>query len=152
MLSNISDAIVWTAWTVQHAEVAEMSTRHESGLSNSLDCRPDFMESFEVTAKLGNVGFGNPKLRLFTPFITIGKHDIVTCGANLPEPDTVPYKYTWSCYRGGEGNLKHMSTGDPIHCGRCGTCVERKEAFRLAKVPDPTVYADPEFKIVAFRG
>jgi len=42
---------------------------------------------------------------------------------------TVDYAMTWSCYKGGE-----------IHCGKCGTCVERQEAFRLAGVADPTVY------------
>jgi 7-cyano-7-deazaguanine synthase len=41
----------------------------------------------------------------------------------------VPFEHTWSCYRGGER-----------HCGRCGTCVERREAFELAGVTDPTVY------------
>jgi 7-cyano-7-deazaguanine synthase len=42
----------------------------------------------------------------------------------------VDYARTWSCYKGGE-----------IHCGRCGTCVERREAFLVAGLPDPTVYA-----------
>ena len=41
----------------------------------------------------------------------------------------VPFADTWSCYKGGAS-----------HCGRCGTCVERKEAFTLAGVPDPTQY------------
>ena len=41
----------------------------------------------------------------------------------------VPFAETWSCYVGGE-----------VHCGRCGTCVERREAFDLAGVPDPTAY------------
>jgi 7-cyano-7-deazaguanine synthase len=29
-----------------------------------------------------------------------------------------------------------------VHCGTCGTCVERREAFALAHVVDPTVYAN----------
>jgi 7-cyano-7-deazaguanine synthase len=41
----------------------------------------------------------------------------------------VPYEETWSCYEGGE-----------VHCGLCGTCNERKEAFENAGVPDPTRY------------
>ena len=49
------------------------------------------------------------------------------------DPDLgVPFAYTWSCYLGGRR-----------HCGRCGTCVERKEAFALARVTDPTDYDDP---------
>jgi 7-cyano-7-deazaguanine synthase len=45
----------------------------------------------------------------------------------------VNFARTWSCYKGGE-----------IHCGKCGTCVERREAFALAGVQDPTVYASNE--------
>ena len=45
-----------------------------------------------------------------------------------------PFAETWSCYKGGA-----------VHCGRCGTCVERREAFHLAEVTDPTVYADPDY-------
>ncbi|MDN5249754.1 MAG: 7-cyano-7-deazaguanine synthase, partial [Alphaproteobacteria bacterium] len=45
-----------------------------------------------------------------------------------------PFEKTWSCYKGRE-----------IHCGRCGTCVERREAFFLAKIEDPTIYEDNDF-------
>jgi 7-cyano-7-deazaguanine synthase len=65
---------------------------------------------------------------LHVPFITATKEQIVTMGHRLD----VPFEDSWSCYRGGE-----------IHCGSCGTCTERIEAFRLAGVPDPTNY-DPE--------
>ena len=76
-------------------------------------------------AKIGNEGFGHPGLRLEAPFLHLDKADIVRKGAELG----VPFAETWSCYRGGER-----------HCGRCGTCVERREAFELAGVPDPTTY------------
>ena len=65
-------------------------------------------------------------VELFRPFITMDKSQIVTEGVRLG----VDYAHTWSCYKGGE-----------LHCGACGTCVERREAFQLAGVPDPTVYA-----------
>jgi 7-cyano-7-deazaguanine synthase len=89
------------------------------------DCRPEFWEKIEAGFKSGNEGFGNPELRLYPPFIKITKADITKRGYDLG----VNYAYTWSCYKGGEK-----------HCGKCGTCVERKEAFELAGVPDPTVY------------
>ena len=57
--------------------------------------------------------------------MSITKANIVTIGHRLG----VDYAKTWSCYKGGEA-----------HCGTCGTCVERKEAFELAGVPDPTRY------------
>jgi 7-cyano-7-deazaguanine synthase len=89
------------------------------------DCRPAFIESFAAMQKIAVEGCGHPDLRLLAPFITFSKADIVKRGAEL----NVPFEDTWSCYEGGD-----------IHCGLCGTCVERKEAFELAGVPDPTAY------------
>src|SRR6266545_3758570 len=64
-------------------------------------------------------------VEVLAPFIGKTKADIVWLGVQLG----VPYAETWSCYVGGEA-----------HCGRCGTCTERREAFMLANVPDPTAY------------
>ncbi len=89
------------------------------------DCRPEFIRAFEQMQIFALEGFGHPKLKLHTPFISLGKHQIVQLGHAL----SVPFADTWSCYKGGEK-----------HCGTCGTCNERKEAFELAHVPDPTVY------------
>ncbi len=90
------------------------------------DCRPAFAAAFDAMQRLAVQGFGDSNLRLYTPFVDITKADIVTIGHRLG----VDYKATWSCYKGGEA-----------HCGTCGTCVERREAFELAGVPDPTRYA-----------
>ena len=68
--------------------------------------------------------YANVELR--RPFIHLTKAQIATRGAELG----VDFAQTWSCYEGGD-----------IHCGECGTCVERREAFLLSGVPDPTVYA-----------
>jgi 7-cyano-7-deazaguanine synthase len=65
-----------------------------------------------------------------TSFLRWGKADIVREGVRLG----VPFSETWSCYKGGAH-----------HCGRCGTCVERREAFHLAGVDDPTAYDDPDY-------
>ena len=54
-----------------------------------------------------------------------GISDIARRGAILG----VDYSETYSCYKGGEK-----------HCGLCGTCVERKEAFETAGLTDPTDY------------
>ncbi len=93
------------------------------------DCRPEFIESFDAMQRKAVEGFGDPKLHLCTPFAHNTKAQIAEIGASLG----VPYEDTWSCYEGGE-----------IHCGLCGTCSERKEAFELAGVLDPTVYRDHE--------
>lgn len=42
----------------------------------------------------------------------------------IPSP-----RSTMPCYVGGE-----------VHCGECGTCVERREAFIDTGIPDPTSY------------
>lgn len=89
------------------------------------DCRPSFVAAFDAMEKIANDGFANPKLKLEAPFININKAEIVRIGSKL----SVPYEDTWSCYKGGKK-----------HCGKCGTCVERKEAFKLAGVLDPTEY------------
>jgi 7-cyano-7-deazaguanine synthase len=94
------------------------------------DCRPAFISAFEAMQRAAVEGFGNPKLRLEAPFQHLSKTQIVKLGATLG----VPFAETWSCYKGGEK-----------HCGRCGTCVERKEAFRDAGVVDPTEYEDSEY-------
>lgn len=91
------------------------------------DCRNEFIRLFETTLRVGNEGFLVPGFQLFAPFLAQGKHDIVTLGTNLK----VDYSMTWSCYKGGDK-----------HCGKCGTCVERIEAFQLAHVSDPTEYEE----------
>jgi 7-cyano-7-deazaguanine synthase len=89
------------------------------------DCRPGFIKAFQTMQDFALEGLA--QITLYTPFITSTKADIVVAGARL----NVPFDKTWSCYKGGE-----------IHCGRCGTCVERMEAFALADVVDPTPYQD----------
>jgi 7-cyano-7-deazaguanine synthase len=91
------------------------------------DCRPQFFEPLQAAFKAGTEGHAHPDFRLEAPFIQKTKADIAAYGHELH----VDYANTWSCYKGGE-----------VHCGRCGTCVERIEAFIDAKVDDPTVYAD----------
>lgn len=88
------------------------------------DCRPGFIEAFRHMETIATEGFARPDL-LVTPFLHLDKAAIVRTGHALG----VPFERTWSCYRGGER-----------HCGRCGTCVERREAFVLAGVADPTEY------------
>jgi 7-cyano-7-deazaguanine synthase len=96
------------------------------------DCRPEFVLALERALRLGNEGFGDAALALSVPFIHMSKADIVREGSAYRHP--VPYDMTWSCYLGRD-----------LHCGRCGTCVERREAFELAGIPDPTIY-EPELR------
>ena len=92
------------------------------------DCRPAFVDAFQAMQDKALDGYADVKL--YTPFVHIPKSAIVTEGAR----HNTPFVETWSCYKGGA-----------VHCGRCGTCVERREAFALAGIDDPTDYADPTF-------
>lgn len=89
------------------------------------DCRPEFIEAVGHAARLCD---WHP-VELQAPFAGKTKADLVRLGAQLG----VPFERTWSCYKGGKR-----------HCGRCGTCVERREAFTLAGVEDPTSYESNE--------
>lgn len=85
------------------------------------DCRPGFVDAMGRAISEGTY----EGIRLVAPYTHLTKAQIVERGARLG----VDYADTYSCYRGQEQ-----------HCGTCGTCRERKEAFLLANLPDPTVY------------
>ncbi len=85
------------------------------------DCREPFMQAMADAMRQGTYA----GVELLRPFIDCDKTEIVRRGTALG----VDFAHTWSCYKGGE-----------IHCGTCGTCVERREAFIRAGVTDPTVY------------
>lgn len=91
------------------------------------DCRPEFVRAMQSAISLCHY----TPLFLNAPFIGLSKAKIVKLGASLG----VPFGHTWSCYKGGD-----------IHCGKCGTCVERKEAFKLAEIIDPTIYEEESIK------
>jgi len=85
------------------------------------DCREAFMQAMGEATRLGTYA----EVKLIRPFIAMSKAEIARRGHELG----VDYSQTWSCYVGGG-----------THCGECGTCVERREAFMLAGLSDPTVY------------
>ncbi len=85
------------------------------------DCRPEFVEAFDAAARAGTyIGVG-----LLSPYCNLTKGQIAMRGRELG----IDYSETWSCYRGGEH-----------HCGRCGTCRERREALAEAGINDNTKY------------
>lgn len=91
------------------------------------DCRPGFIAALNAQVEQGMEGFlPDGWTGVWAPFINVPKDEIARIGDRLG----VPWDQTWSCYVGGD-----------IHCGACGTCYERREAFTLAGVDDPTAYA-----------
>lgn len=87
------------------------------------DCRPEFLAALQASVSAATAG-GGPRIE--APFVHWTKTALTRLAAALG----APLGMTWSCYEGGE-----------LHCGRCGTCVERREAFTDAGLLDPTRYA-----------
>lgn len=88
------------------------------------DCRPEFLSALDAATRL------SCGVSINAPFARWTKAAIAASAVELG----VPLELTWSCYEGGE-----------VHCGRCGTCVERAEAIASTGLVDPTTYADPNF-------
>ena len=84
------------------------------------DCRPEFIDAMDAAMRAGTY----VNVEIAAPYTNLSKADLVRRGAKLG----VDYGQTYSCYRGGEQH--------------CGTCTERREAFREAGIPDPTIYEE----------
>ena len=101
-----------------------MMANHSGDHSIYPDCTPEFTQAFGKAVEYGTGKVGEPGsgVRLVSPYCNITKRQIALRGRALG----VDYSLTYSCYKGGEH-----------HCGKCGTCVERKEALEGF---DPTEY------------
>lgn len=87
------------------------------------DCRPEFFHSMSMAVSTGT----GKRITLEAPFLNFTKADIINSG-RLCTP-SVPWEHTRTCYK-----------DQPISCGKCGSCVERLEAFNLVGLPDPIPY------------
>lgn len=109
------------------AESRELSSvliaNHYGDHSIYPDCCKPFIKAMGDAMKLGTYA----GIKIEAPYTTISKTDVAKIGKAIG----VDYSKTYSCYKGGEK-----------HCGKCGTCVERKEALRDAGIDDPTEYED----------
>ncbi len=96
---------------------------HGSDAANYPDCRERFYKAFENAAQKGT----ETDIEIKAPFSGISKAELLKIGKDLG----VPFELTWSCYLDGAK-----------HCGKCESCVNRKNAFKEAGMVDPTEYAD----------
>ena len=87
------------------------------------DCRPEFVSAMSAATKAGTY----PGIEVLAPYTGLTKTDIALRGKQLG----IDYAETWSCYKGGER-----------HCGKCGTCVERREELHDAGIKDTTEYEE----------
>jgi 7-cyano-7-deazaguanine synthase len=110
-----------SGWAISNDCQAVAFGAHSGEYTPYPDCRPEFAEAMDKAAQLCDW----KPLRILAPFVEWTKADIVRRGAELG----VPFDLTWSCYVGGDR-----------HCGRCGTCLDRQNAFQQSGVNDPTEY------------
>ncbi len=100
-----------------------MMSNHSGDHAIYPDCRQEFVDAMTAAMTAGTY----EHIDLVAPYTAISKTDIARIGKRLG----IDYSTTYSCYKGGEH-----------HCGKCGTCVERKEALRDAGIDDNTIYDD----------
>lgn len=87
------------------------------------DCRATFISSMSEAMSYGTY----EHIKIVAPYTSLTKGEIALQGKEMG----LDYSETWSCYKGGEK-----------HCGKCGTCVERKEALEYAGINDLTDYEE----------
>ncbi len=100
-----------------------MIANHDGDHAIYPDCRKEFIEAMSRATASGTYD----GVVVYAPYTRITKTDIARRGKAIG----LDYAETWSCYKGGEK-----------HCGKCGTCIERKEALLDAGIPDPTEYEE----------
>lgn len=116
------------AWALSLGADAIAFAAHAGDHAIYPDCRESFVKALEMAFNIGSDW--NEPIRILSPYVTMTKADIVMRGAEL----SVPFHLTWTCYGNGERP-----------CGRCGTCVERLEAFNEVGIEDPWSYQDREY-------
>ena len=95
------------------------------------DCRPEYVEAFTEMARRGTqFGAMGAPIEILTPLIYMTKTEIIQKGIELD----VPFHLTHSCYAPNE---------DGEICGRCDSCVIRREGFEAAGLQDPAILKKP---------
>lgn len=123
---NTSGFYVLLAVAAFHAQLIGAQKLYVGVIRDQLKSRPGLVDFFSSMA--GTVNLLNPQcatIDMCAPYLKLAKADIVAKGAKLGTDFSIP----WSCLSGG-----------PMHCGKCLQCVERKLAFKEAKLKDPTKY------------
>lgn len=126
--------LIFLSLAAAHAEIVGASAVYFGAnvldYSGYPDCRPEFIRAFEQAVAAGTKrGVEGKRLEVRAPLLTRSKSEIIQLGMKLQ----APLHLTHSCY-------------DPIGslaCGRCDSCLIRRQGFAQAGVEDPTAYAVP---------
>jgi 7-cyano-7-deazaguanine synthase len=123
--------LIFLSLAAAHAEIVGASSIYFGAnvldYSGYPDCREDFIRAFEAAVRAGTkAGVEGKRLEVRTPLLTLTKADIIRRGLALQ----VPFYLTHSCY-------------DPVGalaCGRCDSCLIRREGFAKVGMEDPVAY------------
>jgi len=126
--------LIFLSLAAAHAEVVGTSIIYFGAnildYSGYPDCRPGFIRAFEAAVNEGTkAGTEGRMLQVRAPLLMCTKAEIIRQGIELG----VPCELTHSCY----------DPGGPLACGRCDSCLIRREGFAKAGVADPIAYAIP---------
>jgi 7-cyano-7-deazaguanine synthase len=116
--------IIFLSFALSYAEALNARAifigAHAQDYSGYPDCRPEFYRAFDKVAAVGTKsGVEKRKIKIETPLINDTKAGIIRRGAKL----NVPFRLTWSCYRGGRAP-----------CGKCDSCHYRAKGFKEAGI------------------
>ena len=123
LLLSIATAYADSLFPNEEAEIFYGAHADDATGSAYADCSPEFADAMNKAINIGTYG----KISINRPLINMNKAEVVKTGLEL----NVPYELTWSCYEGKEKQ-----------CGKCGTCIDRREAFKKNGVEDPVGYED----------
>lgn len=121
LLLSIATAIADSLFPGEDVDIYYGAHADDAAGEAYADCSIEFVEAINKAINIGTY----KKINVVAPFVNMNKSQVVATGLKL----NVPYELTWSCYVGGKKA-----------CGTCGTCIDRKEAFRLNGVKDPIEY------------
>ena len=105
---------------VKGFDAIAMGTNLEEGGAYS-DNTEEFIKIMDMASRLGT----SSRARIISPIGNLMKHEIVKLGIEI----NAPLHLTWSCYK-----------DKPLHCGNCGPCFMRKQAFLINNIDDPIKY------------
>lgn len=120
LLLSIAAAYADSLFPKQQVEIFYGAHADDAAGQAYADCSPEFADAMNNAIKIGTYG----NITINRPLIHMNKAQVVAVGLKLK----TPYELTWSCYHGGDRP-----------CGKCGTCIDRAEAFRLNGISDPAL-------------
>lgn len=122
MLSSVA-TLAMSIYPNEEVEIYLGAHADDSAGRAYADCSEEFTDAMKEAIYIGTY----EKVTVKAPLVNMTKADVVKTGLKLK----VPYELTWSCYEGGEKQ-----------CGTCGTCIDRKNAFKQNGVKDPVEYME----------